>query len=298
MAIVGMLRSIKNVTQELNSIVKSGISGFYVDRQYYKFVLTPLLKPLYKEGTLRGVDNMKKVDYHDHVDIVSYKRDRLKLIPLGVFLSIPFSTFGLPFYFKYLPNLLPRGFSSRETKLQLYRKQLEKKRYNCSVYQSQFNLRNSIEKLISSTGITSIQDITYPMISNLCTSNTLYSQQNFIGKENLKLLSKLLGFSTCLTPNRFLKDYIEFLPQSESIYSDRVLLEIQKNTLTFEDLQDILALKSLEFGNNAFTYSYLLSKAEKYNQLVMEIKQHSENDPNLFIKHFVLLQILILELHL
>ncbi|KAF2076323.1 hypothetical protein CYY_002379 [Polysphondylium violaceum] len=300
--VLAIYRSIQKFTKELNNIVSYGVTGFYSDRQYTKFVLLPRNPPNFlKEksliATINDVDDTitDTTRYHDREDYLTYKRDRLKFIPLAIFLTIPFSTFGLPFYFKYLPNILPRSFSTRETKVELYKKQLNRKRENCTkLINCVAGLKQSIVKLVASTGITSIHDIKYTMISNLSECHTIFPTKN---NNQLNSLSELLGLSSWI-PNTILVDKLFNIPSSQEIDSKLVLLEIKKESLTYEDLQDILFRKSIEFSDQQYTYQQLLDKALKYNQLVMEIKENSGDDNILFIRQYIILQTLILDLHL
>ncbi|EGC30155.1 hypothetical protein DICPUDRAFT_83880 [Dictyostelium purpureum] len=300
----GIFGPIKKQMAYLTKVVENGIITFRNDRIYYKNNLLPkasilkesLYTKVFPTFQYHNQDSYHYLNFHERKDIIAYRTDRLTFIPLAIFLSIPFSTFGLPFYIKFLPGLLPRGFSERSQVVARHDKMMRLREHYSSKLLHKYELEEKVEKLFGS--VKSISDISPLKIKELDDEFILDFSE--IKRKRLRTICRSLGETTLLNSNQLLKDKVLGFGPYISKESDQIIKEI--NSLTFEDFQDLLYERSLSF--TGLNYYEMKEKFMKYAQLLKSLEALETVSGDLqkegalykrFYKRFILLNAIIIK---
>ncbi|KAN0022912.1 hypothetical protein ACTFIU_005653 [Dictyostelium citrinum] len=276
---LGFIGSLKNQMEKLTKITKNGLITLWNDRSFYKDILLPKAGALNESFTKRilptfpihNQDSFRYLTFHERKSIISYRMDRLSMIPLSIFLSIPFSTLALPFYIKFLPGLLPRGFSERSQVLSRHHKITSLRRRIIEKLIEKYGLADEINSL----AFKSINDITPLKLKPL--QYKLDFNLEEMKRYKLKQYCRILGHTTWFNSKSTL---IEKLLNSGSYtLQENEAIVIEINELTFEDLQDLLYSRSLEY--EGLSYYDMKTKFLNYVSLLKSISIMEDGEKDL-----------------
>ncbi|KAK5578018.1 hypothetical protein RB653_002968 [Dictyostelium firmibasis] len=276
---LGFIGSLKNQMEKLTKITKNGLVTLWKDRSFYKDILLPKSSALNESFTKRilptfpihNQDSFRYLTFHERKSIVSYRIDRLSMIPLSIFLSIPFSTLALPFYIKFLPGLLPRGFSERSQVLSRHHKITSLRRRIVEKVIEGYGLTNEINEL----AFKSISDITPLKLKPL--QYKLDFNLEDMKRSKLKKYCRILGHTTWFNSKSSLIE--KFLNSGSYTIQENEAIAKEINELTFEDLQDLLYSRSLEY--DGLNYYDMKTKFLNYVSLLKSISVIEDGEKDL-----------------
>ncbi|EGG24301.1 hypothetical protein DFA_06451 [Cavenderia fasciculata] len=268
----------KKMSYELGQQTKTGIVSYYQNWRYIQEVIKP------KQNA--GMALLRK----DIIHLKTFKIDSLYWIPLGVYLLIPFSTFGLPIYIKYLSAILPSTFSTRQMivkrKLsnQKHRTKLAKKLFKSltdKYSKNQQNQHNNNNNNSNSNNTPDQQSEQLQQNNNNNNTTTTTNQEDEriiiriqdLNRSHLVLLSRCIGikWAIFMSPSQLqqkLKDW-----EKEVIQDNRLILREGIQKLSIEDLQDISYQRGIHFKNK--TYDQLLFILSKSLSISASPPSHS-----------------------
>ncbi|KAN0035708.1 hypothetical protein ACTA71_004994 [Dictyostelium dimigraforme] len=276
---LGFIGSLKNQMEKLTKITKNGLITLWNDRSFYKDILLPKAGALNESFTKRimptfpihNQDSFRYLSFHERKSIISYRMDRLSMIPLSIFLSIPFSTLALPFYIKFLPGLLPRGFSERSQVLSRHHK-INSLR------------RRIVEKLIEGYGLSNeINEYAFKSISDITPLKLKPLQYRLdfdleeMERSKLKQYCRILGHTTWFNSKSTLIE--KFLNSGAYTLQENEAIVKEINELTFEDFQDLLYSRSLEY--EGLGYYDMKTKFLNYVSLLKSISIIEDGEKDL-----------------
>eukprot|EP01133_Synstelium_polycarpum_P006805 gene6805-7910_t len=204
---------IRKFADDLNKQAKHGVLSYYSNWRYYK----DIIKPKQMMGT--------QLSRQESIQMKNFMADSLCFIPLFVYLSIPFSTFGLPLYIRYLSAILPSTFSTREMIIDRYAKNMERRTIAA----------NNLYQRVKEREIRSQQKIS---LSDL-------------DRGDIVLLYKCLGFKFTMLPTARLVDAIQVW-EKEMIHDNKLILREGIQNLSIEDLQDIAYARGIHFKDKSY----------------------------------------------
>ncbi|EFA75125.1 hypothetical protein PPL_11199 [Heterostelium album PN500] len=130
--ILNIYGHIRKFADELNQQVKHGVIAYYTNWKFYK----DIIRPKQMMGT--------PLSRQEIISMNNFKKDSLYFVPLFVYLCVPFSTFGLPIYIKYLSAILPSTFSTREMIVKRYLNKLKKRTKHANSLYERLKSRDDI----------------------------------------------------------------------------------------------------------------------------------------------------------